>query len=164
MKTEDTQETRLARWKPLDEALGQEVKEHGRLLQLLEIQEKVILQDNPDSLREITRAIDYQVEVISMMREEREQTVRVLARHCGIREGNELTDLLLFAPESLKAALTASLEESLSILTAIKDKTRENKELLSGGKKYSRAALRPKTPQSPPVESLEPAVEEAAAV
>jgi len=140
MKTELIEEN-VHQWKRLEDALRAEFEEHSRLLNMLDIQESVILQDNPEALGEITKAIDFQTEVITLLREERKELVDYLARHFEIKEGNELFDLLLFAPARARTTLTALLEKSVEVLSSIQKKTRQNKSLLSSEKTRSEEAL-----------------------
>ncbi|HMD62014.1 MAG TPA: flagellar protein FlgN [Opitutaceae bacterium] len=109
-------------WQGMADSLRAELAEYGRLLQLFEEQQALLLKRDAPGVRRVTDAIDEQVEVVVECRRNREKATGNFARAHGMPDSSTLRSLIplvLDEARPLMDALVADMNHMVSRLRRI---------------------------------------------
>jgi hypothetical protein len=114
----------------LIEALREELKQYGEMLALLDQQQElVVLRQGPVLLQSVPN-VDAQAEAIRVVREEREQRRRHLARTLKLGEAAGFEELTAHLPLDYQPLIQALVHENNELLIRVQTRVRQNHLLL----------------------------------
>jgi flagellar biosynthesis/type III secretory pathway chaperone len=115
----------------LVEALREELKEYGEMLALLDQQQQLVMNRQPQDLLACVDAINAQAESITAARREREQHQRHAAVGGGLADDAPLHDLIPRLPQEYRPLVKALVQENNELLVRVQQRARQNHLLLN---------------------------------
>ncbi len=135
-------------WEPLANALRDELKEHGGLLNLFDEQQAAILRRDPDVVLAAIDAISAQARAIDFCRKQRESVVKQCAVAENLPEESPLSQLLTCFAEAVRPLLQALIEEVNHLISRTKKRARQNQMLLARSIEVSQQILQRLNPEA----------------
>lgn len=135
-------------WDPLVELLREEVQEYGGLYNLLDRQQEMIFNREPDLVMQTNGDIEAHMSDMNALRERREAKVREMAERCDCEEGLSLRKMLPWFPEFVRPMLQALIEEINAMVSRTRRKAKQNYLLLSRTMEITQEALRLAKPEN----------------
>lgn len=118
-------------WEDLAHYLREELQEYGEFLVLLDEQQKAILSQDTDTLKELEQAIQQQIQLTTDVRTQRTDMVSTLAQLVGMPTDTSLRQILPHFPQAAQPMLTALIEEINALIGKTRKALRQNHILLS---------------------------------
>lgn len=115
----------------LIEALREELKQYGEMLALLDQQQSLVIQRQPNELLQSVSSVNSQTAVIAATRNEREQRQRHLARLLELPETSGFNHIVPLIPADYRPLVQALVQENNELLTRVQHRVRQNHLLLS---------------------------------
>jgi hypothetical protein len=129
-------------WSDIADCLRGEIAEYGRLLNLIEDQQKLIYGRNPDALVRLNPSLEAQVEVLHECRARREKATRVLAKAPAEAEVPPLRSLLPLVKAEVRPLLSALIIEVNHLVRRVRRAMAVNLRLLSYTVEYQQEFMR----------------------
>jgi flagellar biosynthesis/type III secretory pathway chaperone len=118
-------------WEDLLSLLRDELQEYGGLVGLLNAQQQSILNRNPQSLLEVNRSVQNQIEASKILHKRREGFVSTLASNYGHSDDVALSEILEHFPSVTQPMFQSIIEEINNLITQIRKRIAQNGRLLS---------------------------------
>jgi len=118
-------------WSGLADSLRGEIAEYGRLLSLIEEQQKLIFQRDPEAILRQNPSLQSQVEVLHQCRGLREKAVGEFAAAHGRPAGSTLRALLTSVAEEGRPLLAALIAETNHLIHRVRRQMSLNQRLLA---------------------------------
>lgn len=115
----------------LVEALREELKEYGGLLNLLEQEQAMVMTRQTQDLLQCVSAINAQAEAVAAARREREQHQRHVARQYNLKEEAAFGPILPCLPPEYRPLVQALVQENNELLIRVRQRARQNHMLLN---------------------------------
>jgi flagellar biosynthesis/type III secretory pathway chaperone len=115
----------------LIEALREELKQYGEMLALLDQEQELVMQRQTTEIPPCVAAINAQAETLNVVRREREQRRRHLARTLELAEESSFTELTSHLPSDYQPLVHALVQENKELLVRVQQRARQNHLLLS---------------------------------
>lgn len=115
----------------LIEALREELKQYGEMLALLDQEQDLVMQRQTIAIAPCVAAINSQAETLQVVRHEREQRRRHLARVFHLSEESTFKELIGRLPSQYQPLIQALVHENKELLFRIQQRARQNHLLLS---------------------------------
>jgi hypothetical protein len=115
----------------LIEALREELKQYGEMLALLDQEQELVIQSQTIGTPPSVAAINAQADTLRVVRREREQRWRHLARSLRVREDIAFKELTSRLPAAYQPLLEALVQENKELLLRVRKRARQNQLLLS---------------------------------
>jgi len=115
----------------LIEALREELKQYGEMLALLDQQQSLVVQRQPQELLLTVSSVNSQTAVIAATRNEREQRQRHIARELELPEGSGFNHIVPLLPADYRPLVQALVQENNELLVRVQHRVRQNHLLLS---------------------------------
>lgn len=135
-------------WEPLAQALRDEMKEHGGLLNLFDEQQAAILRREPDAVLAVIESISMQARTIDFCRKQREALVKQCAAAVNLPEESPLSHLLTHFTEAVRPLLQALIDEVNHLISRTKKRARQNQMLLARSIEVSQQILQRLNPEA----------------
>jgi flagellar biosynthesis/type III secretory pathway chaperone len=119
---------------PLDhliEALREELKQYGEMLALLDQEQDLVMHRQTTEIPPCVAAINAQAETINIVRREREQRQRHLARTLELCDETSFKELTARLPADYQPLVQALVNENKELLVRVQQRARQNHLLLS---------------------------------
>lgn len=129
-------------WDPLVDLLREEVQEYGGLYNLLDRQQSEIFNREPDLVMQTNADIESQMSAMNVLRERREEQVKMMAERCSCDDSLSLTNMLPRFPEFIRPMLKALIDEVNGMVSRTRRKARQNYLLLSRTMEITQEVLR----------------------
>ena len=109
------------------DSLRNELQQYGEMLALLEVQQDVVTQREPQSVLTSIAAVETQSVAIETARQDRETAQRQLAWALGLADNNYSYQYLLpLLPEEYHPLVTALVEEINELLQRVRERAEQN--------------------------------------
>lgn len=118
-------------WRPLAEALREELKEYGWLLSLLDKQQRGILDQDYDGFPDMTHTIEEQIQVAFRQRRVREDRLAQVQELAGVPAGLRMKEFCDLLPSGARELFHELLRELQHTITRLQKRSRQNKLLLA---------------------------------
>ena len=115
----------------LIEALREELKQYGEMLALLDQEQDLVMQRQTIGISPCVSAINAQAETLQVVRQEREQRRRHLARTLRLSEEINFKELISRLPADYQPLIQALVQENKELLFRVQQRARQNHLLLS---------------------------------
>ncbi len=115
----------------LIESLREELKEYGEMLALLDLQQELVVQRQPQDLLQCVTAINAQAETIAAARQEREQRRRRVAAQLNLDEETAFNIMIPHFPAEYRPLVGALVQENNELLIRVQQRARQNHLLLN---------------------------------
>jgi flagellar biosynthesis/type III secretory pathway chaperone len=115
----------------LIEALREELKQYGEMLALLDQQQSLVVQRQPQELLLTVSSVNSQTAVIAATRNEREQRQRHIARELDLPENSGFGHIVPLLPADYRPLVQALVQENNELLVRVQHRVRQNHLLLS---------------------------------
>ena len=115
----------------LIEALREELKQYGEMLALLDQQQSLVVQRQPQELLLTVSSVNAQTAVIAATRNEREQRQRHIARDLDLPENSGFNHIVPLLPADYRPLVQALVQENNELLVRVQHRVRQNHLLLS---------------------------------
>jgi flagellar biosynthesis/type III secretory pathway chaperone len=115
----------------LIEALREELKQYGEMLALLDQEQDLVMQRQTIGIPPCVAAINAQAETLHVVRHEREQRRRHLARTLQLCEDISFRELTGRLPADYQPLVQALVQENKELLVRVQQRARQNHLLLS---------------------------------
>ncbi len=115
----------------LIEALREELKQYGEMLALLDQEQDLVMHRQTIGIPPCVAAINAQADMLSAVRQEREQRRRHLARTLELCEDISFKELTSKLPSDYQPLIQALVEENKELLVRVQQRARQNHLLLS---------------------------------
>lgn len=115
----------------LIEALREELKQYGEMLALLDQEQGLVMERQTMGIAPCVAAINTQAETLRVVRHEREQRRRHLARSLQLCEDISFKELTSKLPVEYQPLLHALAQENKELLVRVQQRARQNHLLLS---------------------------------
>jgi flagellar biosynthesis/type III secretory pathway chaperone len=115
----------------LIESLREELKEYGEMLALLDHQQQLVMNRQPQDLLQCVTEINSQAETIAAAREEREQRRRHLAIELSLTEDSGFNTMIPLFPSEYRPLVQALVQENNELLIRVQQRARQNHMLLN---------------------------------
>jgi flagellar biosynthesis/type III secretory pathway chaperone len=115
----------------LIEALREELKQYGEMLALLDQQQSLVVQRQPQELLLTVSSVNAQTAVIAATRNEREQRQRHIARELDLPEDSGFNHITPLLPADYRPLVQALVQENNELLVRVQHRVRQNHLLLS---------------------------------
>lgn len=135
-------------WEPLAEALREELKEHGGLLNLFDEQQAAILRRDPDVVLTVIDSISLQARTIDFCRKKRETLAKQCAAAVNLPEDSPLSQLLAYFADAVRPLLKALIDEVNHLISRTKKRARQNQMLLARSIEVSQQILQRLNPEA----------------
>ncbi len=126
---------------PLAELLRAELSGYGGLLALFDRQQAALLRRDPQSVADLSAAIEDLVRETAAARSARERDVATLAREHGRDPATSLTELLDAFPADERPLIQALVEEINRLLRVARRRSRQNHAILQRAVELQREML-----------------------
>jgi hypothetical protein len=134
-------------WENIAEQLRAELAEYGALLRLLDEQQQLIFQRDPDALLQVVQRIEEQTRLLEACRTRREATVAEYVRANALPAGS-LRALLPELPAEARPLLEALINDENALLFRVRRVSRQNQGLLTRAVELRRDTLAAGRPQA----------------
>ncbi|HVW19583.1 MAG TPA: flagellar protein FlgN [Opitutaceae bacterium] len=118
-------------WTGLADSLRGEIAEYGRLLSLIEEQQKLIFQRDPEAILRQNPALQAQIAVLHQCREARERAVSAFAAAHGRPAGSTMRALLPSVGEEGRPLVAALIAETNHLIHRVRRQMALNQRLLA---------------------------------
>ena len=118
-------------WEELANLLREELGEYGEFLVLLDEQQKSILKQDAEGLKQLDGDIQKQIEATQIVRSRREDMTATFAELIGLPSEASMRELLPGFPEPVRPMLAALVEEINALIQKTRRFLRQNHMLLS---------------------------------
>ena len=115
----------------LIEALREELKQYGEMLALLDQEQESVMHRQTAAIPSCVAAINAQAETLNVVRHEREQRRRHLARTLQLSEDCSFRELTCQLPSDYRPLIQALVQENKELLVRVQQRARQNHLLLS---------------------------------
>jgi flagellar biosynthesis/type III secretory pathway chaperone len=115
----------------LIEALREELKQYGEMLALLDQEQELVMQRQTAGIAPCVVAINAQADTLHVVRHEREQRRRHLARTLQLSEDSGFKELTARLPAEYKPLIQALVQENKELLVRVQQRARQNHLLMS---------------------------------
>jgi flagellar biosynthesis/type III secretory pathway chaperone len=115
----------------LIEALREELKQYGEMLALLDQEQDLVMHRQTNGIPPCVAAINAQADTLQVVRHEREQRRRHLARTLQLCEDIGFKELTSRLPSEYQPLIQALVQENKELLVRVQQRARQNHLLLS---------------------------------
>jgi hypothetical protein len=129
-------------WSDMADCLRGEIAEYGRLLNLIEDQQKLIFARNPDAIVRLNPALEAQVDVLHECRARREEATRIFSAARALTEVPTLRALVPLVSADARPLLLALIAEVNHLVRRVKRAMAVNLRLLSCTVEYQQEFMR----------------------
>lgn len=120
-----------AHWEDLADMLRDELQEYGEFLVLLDEQQKAILAQDADTLRQLELEIQQQIQNTQTIRDQRTDMVCTFAELAGFPQDASLREILPCFPSAAQPMMMALINEINSLIEKTRKALRQNHMLLA---------------------------------
>lgn len=131
----------IENWGAAATALREELSQYGRLLNLFDEQQNLILRRDPEGVLDVTDKIDQHLEIVRQTRRQREDIVRDLVQEAGFYSDAPLTQHVTCFPEPVQPMFKALIAEINRLLTHTRRRAGQNRALLARAVELSEQLL-----------------------
>lgn len=131
----------IENWGAAATALREELAQYGRLLNLFDEQQNLILRRDPDGVLEVNGKIEEHLEVVREVRRHREDVIRESAQIAGFYPDATLTQHISCFPEPVRPMFQALITEINRLLTHTRRRAGQNRALLARALELSEQLL-----------------------